>query len=231
MEVVFTASLRALRSLFTPRMFGIFLLSVLTTIIALLLFVGIASSFFHWLSLQLQDHLWASSLPFIGTAGSIMLAWFIFPGIMPVIVNFFDARIAQIIEEEDYPATPAGAHTSFWKELWHDTRFSLLAITLNILIIPFYLLIPVLHLIPFYLLNGYLLGHEFFMMAARRHIPIEQAAILHRAYSRTILGAGVTLAFLATVPIINLVAPFWGVALMVHLYHLLARTPSSKLIK
>lgn len=220
MESLIPSALRAVRSLFTPGMFVVFLLSVALTVAALAGFVMCSSAFFIWLGEHLHNGL-AGYVPWLGSIGSALLAWFLFPGIMPVIVSFFDDRIARIIEREEYPAVASAHEPAFWPEFWHDVRFSLAAILLNILVLPLYLL-PVFNLFLFYLLNGYLLGREFFVMAARRHMPAQQAEILRKRYSRPVMLAGIALALLATVPVLNLFAPFWGIAVMVHLFHKLS---------
>lgn len=231
MEIFIVSGLRAIRSVFAPGMFKIFFWSILITIAALIGFVFMASGLFQFVASYVNNQSWATALPWIGGLGSTMIAWFLFPGIMPIIVNFFDARIAQIIEHEDYPANVASYNNPFWVEFWHDVRFSLMAVLLNILILPLYLLMPGLHFIPFYLLNGYLLGREFFVMAARRHIPIREAHALRLRHRKTVLASGVIIAMFATLPLLNLIAPFWGVAVMVHLYHRVTHTPDSQLIE
>ena len=148
---------------------------------------------------------------------------------MPVIVSFFDSRIAAIIERQDYPASPVTA-SSFWPEMLHDLRFSAVVIVLNIAVLPLYVFFHVFSPVIFYLLNGYLLGREFFVMAARRHMPAYDAEALRKRHARPVLAAGVMLTVMATIPIVNLFAPFWGIAVMVHLYHRLAGTPSSQLL-
>lgn len=218
MEILIISALRAIRSVFARGMFGVFVKSVLITLLALILFVFITSGIFAWIGSMMEDT-WSTSIPWLVGIGATMLAWFLFPGIMPIIVNFFDAQIAGLIEDEEYPNRPARAVIPFWQELRHDAKFSAQAILLNLLVLPLYLMIPVLHLLPFYLLNGYLLGREFFMMAARRHISIEEADALRKQHGRSVLFAGTMLAVLATVPLVNLLAPFWGVAIMVHLFH------------
>ncbi len=145
-----------------------------------------------------------------------MIAWFLFPGIMPVIVNFWGDRIGDIIEEQDY-VKPAAARP-FWPELLHDVRFSFMTLLINILVLPLYLL-PVINFLLFYGLNGTLLGREFFVMAARRHVSLEEAFALRKRNSWIIFMVGVLLVVCATIPIVNLFAPFWGIAVMTHLYH------------
>jgi CysZ protein len=229
MELFITAALRSIKSIFVPGMFGVFMLSIALTIAALIGFITGSSMFFSWLGSNMQDTLMGYILGWLGVVGSFMLAWILFPGMMPIIVNFFDERIALLIERHDYPAAPPLRANDFWKELRHDLRFSLKAIALNILVLPLYL-VPIINLFLFYLLNGYLLGREFFVMAAIRHVPREEAEALRMRHSRIIMCAGIVLTILATIPIINLFAPFWGVAVMVHLFHTLTHTPNAELL-
>ena len=218
MPALISSSFRAMQSLFAPGMLRVFILSIITTIVVLLSFVIVAGVVFSFLASHLHGHY--AYLPWAGTLGAGAIAWLLFPGIMPVIVSFYDNRIADIIERQDYPDAPA--HTpKFWPEFWHDVRFSIIMIVLNILVVPLYLF-PVLFPFVFYGLNGYLLGREFFVMCARRHMPASQAEMLRRRYGWTVTAAGIGLTLLATIPFLNLFAPFWGIAVMVHLYHRLA---------
>jgi uncharacterized protein involved in cysteine biosynthesis len=114
-------------------------------------------------------------------------------------------------------------------EIFHDARFTLTAIGLNLLVLPLYL-VPGINLVLFYLLNGYLLGREFFVAMARRHMPINEAIQLRKDHSRIITLGGIGLAFLATIPLVNLFAPFWGVAMMTHLFHALKPEPKVKFL-
>lgn len=210
-----------MRSLTAPGMITLFVWSVLLTLFTLVAFVFASAGLTEWIF-----HNW---ITWVAGIGSAMLAWFLFPGIMPVIVNFFDVRIAGLIEKHDYPAATPLANPPFWPELWHDVRFSLFVILLNILLIPLYL-VPVINIVVFYWLNGYVLGREFFIMTARRHIPIRDANTLWKSRSRSITLAGIALTVLATIPILNLVAPFWGIAVMTHLYHGAKATPKAELL-
>ncbi|MDE3060080.1 MAG: EI24 domain-containing protein [Pseudomonadota bacterium] len=216
MESLIVSSFRAIGSLFAPGMLGVFIKCVLVTVAALIGFVVFAGAFFTWMGGHMHGET-ASLLPWVGSIGSAAIAWLLFPGIMPVIASFFDERIAALIESRDYPGS-ASHEPAFWPELLHDMRFSALTILLNIIVLPLYLF-PVLFPFVFYGLNGYLLGREFFVMAAKRHMPVGEAEALRRRHGRSVLIAGILLALLATVPVVNLFAPFWGIAVMVHLYH------------
>lgn len=223
MEMLIESSLKAMRSVFAPGMLGLFIKSVLLTVVVLTLFVIGASGFFAWF---FANNPW---IAWVGGIGSAMLAWFLFPGIMPVIVNFFDDRIAGMIEQQDYATSRPAQNPPFWPEFWHDVRFSLKAIALNILALPLYL-IPVINLFLFYALNGYLLGREFFMMVAKRHMTIQDANHLRKRHGQIVMAGGIMLTVLATVPILNLFAPFWGIALMTHIYHHLSRSKNAEIL-
>lgn len=227
MGALISSAFRAAGSLFTPGMPGVFLWSLLATLAALAGFVAGASLFFGWLGGALQNYAFSDSIPWLGGIGSAVLAWMLFPGITPLVISFFDARITRLIEAHAYPGTPPPQPAAFLPELLHDLRFALTALGLNILVLPLYLL-PGLNLFLFYWLNGYLLGREYFVMAARRHMPVAEANALRRRHAGVVTAGGALLTFLATVPVLNLLAPFWGVALMVHLYHLTADAPGAR---
>lgn len=222
METLVKSAFKAIESLFAPGMIFILLKSIIITLLALTLFFFGASSVFFWV---FGHESWIS---WLGAFGSGVIAWFLFPAIMPVIVNFFDTRIVQLIESHEYPGTPQAIEPPFMKEFMHDLGFTIKALLLNLVALPFYF-IPVFNLILFYGLNGWLLGREFFVMVARQHMPLEGAVSLHKRHGRIAGLGGTALAIMATIPIVNLFAPIWGIALMTHLYHLL-RTPQPEVL-
>ncbi|MDX1975364.1 MAG: EI24 domain-containing protein [Rickettsiales bacterium] len=210
---------RAISSLFTGAMLKITVLSLVITGAVLLAFIFIASSVF---AIVFQGS-WV--LAVAGSLSAILFAWFLFPGIMPIIINFFDQRIINTIERHDYPTAKPITTAPFWPEFLHDAKFAVLVIGLNIAVLPLYLFVPLIPII-FYGLNGYLLGREFFIMVARRHLPLPEAQLLRQRHSGSITFSGIALAVMATIPVLNLIAPLWGMAVMTHLYHQLQHNPS-----
>ena len=196
----------------------VFIKSILITILALISFVVVVTFLADFAADMLKEHDYASLIPWIAGIGSTMIAWILFPGIMPFITGFFNTDIIEVIERQDYPPVLVNRST-FWKDLRLDTKFALSAIFANIIVLPLYL-IPVVNAVLFFALNGFLLGKQFYLAAARGHVPEERAKELNAKYSRQIFWGGVIIAFFATIPLINLVIPFWGVALMTHLFHL-----------
>jgi uncharacterized protein involved in cysteine biosynthesis len=75
----------------------------------------------------------------------------------------------------------------------------------------------------FYGVNGYLLGREYYELVALRRLPAVPLRGRWRAERPRLVLAGAIIAFLLTVPVLNLVAPIIATAFMVHLFH--GRTP------
>jgi CysZ protein len=78
------------------------------------------------------------------------------------------------------------------------------------------------NLIAFYVGNGYLLGREYFELAAMRHIPAAEARRLRLANRGTVFLCGLIIAGLASVPILNLLTPLFATSFMVQIYKRLA---------
>lgn len=74
----------------------------------------------------------------------------------------------------------------------------------------------------FYAANGWLLGREFFQMAARRHLDADASDGLRRARAGTVTLLGVGVALLLTVPVLNIVVPVLAASAFTHLFHMLA---------
>lgn len=235
MELVFTSALRAIDDLRAPGMIKLFLLCVgITTLIALTVVVGGVSAVQGWfgtLTPQGEDYgpgwisglldvfFWAISL-----AAFLVPAFLIFWSLMIFVASFFDEHIARKIEEFRYPEMAVGQDQPFWPELRQDILFVLKTILLNLILIIIPLFWPFWPIL-FPLLNAYLLGTYFFMMAGGRHVGKKQAKQLARQNRFPVIIAGLLIVVASGIPILNLAVPFWGVAMMVHLYHLTDNPP------
>lgn len=226
MGALVTSAFRAVGSLLTPGMIWVFIFSVLVSIAVLAGFVVVVAVAFNWAA---GTYGLATYMPWLFDFGALMAAWMLFPAVTPVIVSFFDMRITRIIEQHDYPGAAQPLPARFWPEFWHDVGFTLNTVVMNIIVLPLYL-VPGVNVILFYVLNGHLLGREYFVMAARRHMPVAQAVALRRQHGRAVFCGGILLTLMATIPVVNLFAPFWGVAVMVHLYHQVQKTPKAQII-
>lgn len=96
-------------------------------------------------------------------------------------------------------------------------KFGLVVMAVNILAL-FLLLIPGVNVVAFLAANGYLLGREFFELAAFRHLPQAEAKRLRKANRLRVFVSGLAIAGLVSVPVLNLLTPLFATAFMVHTY-------------
>ena len=164
---------------------------------------------------------WSSGVGWIGwivlgMVLSVAMAFLIAP-VSAVIAGLFLDTAAETIELRDYPGDQPGTALPLTTAIPMALRFFLVVILAN-LVGLLLLLVPGVNLVAFLLVNGYLLGREFFDFAAMRQHPIPEARALRRRNAGTVMLAGLVIAGLLAVPVANLLTPLFGAALMVHLH-------------
>lgn len=191
------------------------------------LFIGLQAAIFWALRLMVPG---GFSLPWLGEVqiGPVLswgsLALFPLMGIFlmaPVAALFsglFAENVAAEVERRHYPLRQ-GVSLDFMDSLLES--LAVMAAVLGVGLVAL-LLTPFLGpLAPalFYGANGWLLGREFFQMAARRHLSEPEARSLRRRHSGTILITGALVAVGLTVPLLNIALPLLAAAAFTHLYH------------
>ena len=68
------------------------------------------------------------------------------------------------------------------------------------------------------MVNGYLLGREYFEFAALRYRSETDAKDMRAKHSGTVFAAGLVIAGFLAIPILNLATPLFAAAFMVHLH-------------
>jgi hypothetical protein len=86
----------------------------------------------------------------------------------------------------------------------------LLVVGLGNLFALLLLLVPGINLAAFFLVNGYLLGREYFEFAAMRFMSPADAKRLRSRNSTTIFFAGLIIAAFLSVPLLNLLTPMFA---------------------
>ena len=152
----------------------------------------------------------------------LLVLWLLFPAVMSMIISFFLDDIIDAVEHRHYPDHAGWRKSPILETLWLALRLSFLIIIVNILALPLYLALlftgfgtPVLY----YLINGYLLGREYYEMAAIRHGTRRDAEWMRKGQRDKAFIGGLTIAVLFSIPVLNLIAPVLGIAIMVHLFH------------
>lgn len=153
----------------------------------------------------------------LGWALVLVLTWVLFPGVVSAVVALFLDQIAESVEARHYPALGPAQGQPVGEQVMTALRFLGIMVALNLLILPTMLMGPV-YPVLFYCVNGYLLGREYFEMVAARRIDMAGTLRLRRAHGGRLFLTGVAIAFLLTIPVVNLLTPVIATSAMVHLF-------------
>jgi CysZ protein len=137
--------------------------------------------------------------------------------IASLVAGLFLDEIAAHVEASDYPDEPPGRDLPLALSLVLSAKFAAVVVLVNIFALLL-LLLPGVNLVVFLVANGYLLGREYFELAALRHIPQAEAKRLRQANRVQVFLGGLMIAGLLAVPLLNLLTPLFATAFMVHLF-------------
>ncbi|WP_428647874.1 sulfate transporter family protein [Roseibium sp.] len=169
---------------------------------------------------------WAEwSISILTGIGAVFALGFLIAPISALFAGLFQDDIADIVEARDYPGDRPGKALPVAQSVGQAIKFTGVVILGNLFALLL-LLIPGINLIAFFVVNGYLLGREFFEFAAMRFLPPAEAKAFRKARSGTVFLGGLVIAGLLAVPILNLITPIFATIFMMHLYkRLAARQP------
>ena len=121
-----------------------------------------------------------------------------------------------------YPHLPPNPETSLMNDVRESLGFFGVIVGVNLIALILFFFVGPLAPILFYAVNGYLLGREYFTMAAMRRMPRADAHALRRRHNAQIWFAGCLMAVPLSVPLVNLLIPILGAASFTHMFHRLA---------
>lgn len=209
--------LRAFGQLSDPRVTRVLAKAIAATVALLVALVAVAAAATHWLvstGVGWLDPL----LPWFSGVGALVVAVLLTPLAAISVLGLFVDEVAAAVEAVHYPDWPPARGVGIASGFLQAARLLGLAAILNLLALPFYLFLPAANLAIYLLLNGYLLGNEYFATVAQRREPGGALRQLRRGHRFGITVAGMVLASLALVPFVNLTVPVVGTAFMVHRY-------------
>jgi uncharacterized protein involved in cysteine biosynthesis len=139
------------------------------------------------------------------------------------VVGFFLDDIAAAVEARHYPGLPPAAGPGLAAQVADALRFLALVVGVNLAALLVYLTIAPLAPFVFWLVNGFLLGREYFQLVAVRRLGAASAMALRRTHFWRIWLAGIAMVVPLSVPVLNLLVPIIGVAVFTHQFHRMAR--------
>ncbi len=216
-----SALVKSFRQLTDPRLNWVVLVSLAGAIAA---FAGLWYGL-SWLiesSGFLQDSWFDFLTGWLSGAATFLLAIFLFPAVVTLIAGALLDYVVAAVEARHYPELPPPRAMPITEIVFYVVKFTLLVLGLNLLALPLYL-VPGLNLVVFWILNGYLLGREYFEIVALRRLGQQEARSLRRAHGGRVFLAGLVVAVLMTLPVLNLLMPVVGAAFLTHVFHGLSR--------
>lgn len=149
--------------------------------------------------------------------GILTGAVFLMPAVTAFVGSFFVDEIAGVVERQHYPAEPPGTELPLGRALFEGTKTALVSVAVYLCALPF-LLFAGLGLVLMFVATAYLLSREYFLLAAMRFRPPDEAKAMRRANRVSVFMAGMLIALFVMIPIVNLATPLFAAALMVHMH-------------
>ena len=216
---------RAARLIFDHALAGIVAKALLLTLLLFAIGLALGEYALAWLPVLGGGAVNAALkllAPVLFLFGGVVLG----PPVAALFASLFLDQVAARIEAGDYPGSVARP-ASFAVTLRAGLKLAALVAGVNLVLLPVDLGLPGLGELMGIAANGWLLGREYFELWALRHLSPEDARALRRGNGGAVWAGGTLIALASMVPLLNLAAPLFGTALMVHLFHRsLARIPA-----
>jgi CysZ protein len=225
------AAIKALSQITSPPMRSILWRSIgLALALIVVLAIGL-QRLLSWLATSGLDSAEASLGPGFHTPLNV-LAWvisiaagfgvvfgavFLMPAITSLVASVFVDEAADHVEREYYPAERPGTALPFGLAITEGVKTALLTVLVYLIALPF-VFVAGAGFIAFFIATAWLLGREYFELAAMRFRAPAEAKAMRRQHAATIFTAGLVIAAFVSIPIVNLATPLFGMAFMVHLH-------------
>jgi CysZ protein len=164
----------------------------------------------------------AYALSLAATLGVIAGSVLLMPAVTALVASFFVDDIALEVERSCYPDEPVGRALPLVRAAIEGLRTAIIAVVIYLAALPL-LLFAGFGAIIFFLCTAYILGREYFELAAMRYRPAPEAKALRRLNAGTVFVAGLFIAAFVSIPVVNLATPLFGMAFMVHMHKRLSR--------
>lgn len=161
--------------------------------------------------------------------GIITGAVFLMPAVTAFVGSFFVDEIAAEVERTHYPADAPGRDLPLGRAIVEGSRTALLALLVYLCALPL-LLFAGFGLVVLFVASAYLLSREYFLLAAMRFRPPDEAKAMRRDCRLRIFLAGLPIAVFVSIPIVNLATPLFAMAMMVHLHKRLSGAQASAIL-
>jgi CysZ protein len=149
--------------------------------------------------------------------GVVLGAVFLMPAITSLVASVFVDDVAEHVEREHYPAERPGAALPAGVAITEGVKTAALTILVYLIALPF-VFVAGAGFVAFFVATAWLLGREYFELAAMRFRLPAEAKAMRKQHAATVFTAGLVIAAFVSIPIVNLATPLFGMAFMVHMH-------------
>ncbi|WP_092496366.1 sulfate transporter family protein [Faunimonas pinastri] len=146
----------------------------------------------------------------------IGLAFLVAP-VTALFAGLFLDDIAEVVERTHYAGDPPGRAMPAVRSIVATLRFTLVVLLVNAVALPLVLVLGF-GAVIFFVANAYLLGREYFELAALRFHDPRTVRAMRERHGIQLFMAGGMIALVVAIPIVNLIAPLFATAFMVHVF-------------
>jgi len=225
------AAVKALSQILSPPMRSILWRSIgLALVLIVVLAVGLqrllswlATSGEGWADAMLGPsfhtpiNILAWIISIAASLGVVLGAIFLMPAITSLVASVFVDDVADHVEREHYPAERPGMALPLGLAMTEGIKTALLTIVVYLIALPFVFFAGA-GFVAFFIATAWLLGREYFELAAMRFRSPAEAKAMRRQNAAIIFAAGLVIAAFVSIPIVNLATPLFGMAFMVHMH-------------
>lgn len=158
----------------------------------------------------------------LGALSFLIALGLAFPVMTSLLAGFFLDDIAQVVERQDFKLDVDGQAMPLARSIWISVKFAALVLVVNLLMLPLYFF-PGVNAVVFYIVNGYLLGREYFSFVAMRFLSESETTHFRKQNRFDVFVYGLVIAGVVSIPVVNLITPIFATVLMVHLFKKLAK--------
>jgi uncharacterized protein involved in cysteine biosynthesis len=225
------AAVKALSQILSPPMRSILWRSIGLALVLIAVLAVALQRLLSWLATS--GEVWAEA--FLGPSFQTpldILAWIIsiaaglgvvfgavvlMPAVTSLVTSVFVDEVADRVEREHYPAERSGVALPFGVAMTEGIKTALLTVLVYLLALPF-IFVAGAGVIVFFIATAWLLGREYFELAAMRFRPPAEAKAMRKDNATAVFVAGLLIAAFVSIPIVNLATPLFGMAFMVHMH-------------
>jgi len=168
-------------------------------------------------SFQTTLNVFAWIVSIAASLGIVFGAVLLMPAITSLVASLFVDDVADHVEREHYPAERPGDALPLSIAITEGVKTASLTILVYLIALPFVLFAGA-GFIIFFVATAWLLGREYFELAAMRFRSPQEAKAMRKDNAATVFTAGLFIAAFVSIPIVNLATPLFGMAFMVHMH-------------